>query len=77
MPEGLSGARIPIKVLPFYFITKGLWSKVINGGPEGIAEGKLDEFASVPLFSACHIFEEEVPALTKTKCYACAKHVSP
>lgn len=77
IPEGLSDARMPIRILPFYFITKGLGSKVINDGSEGLAGGKLDELASLPLFSASHISEEEAPTLVKTNCYACAKHVLP
>lgn len=73
IPEGLSDSRMPIRILPLYFITEGLGSKVVNDG----SEGKLDELASIPLFSASHISEEEVLTLVKTNCYACAKHVLP
>lgn len=75
IPEGLSDARMPIRILSFYFITEGLGSKVINDGSEGMAGRKLDELASIPLFSASHISEEEVPTLVKTNCYASTKHV--
>lgn len=77
IPECLSDARMPIRILPVYFTTEGLGSKVINDGSEGMAEGKLDELASIPLFSASHVSEEEVPTLVETNCYACAKHVLP
>lgn len=70
IPEGLSDARMPIRILPLYFITENLGSKVIDDGSEGMAEGKLDELASI-------ISEEEVLTLVKTNCYACAKHVLP
>lgn len=41
MPEGLSDAKMTIKILPFHFFTKGLWRKEINCKPEGVAEGGL------------------------------------
>lgn len=50
---------------------------MINDGSEGTAEGKLRESASIPLLSAPHISEEDVPTLVKTNFYACAKHALP
>lgn len=75
--RGIVGARMPIKIVPFHCITKGLWKKEVKGKLWGREERKLGDLAFLPSSSSSPVSEDEMPTLAKTNCYACAKQSLP